>query len=66
LTNSKTTCTVSFSTTGANTVVASYSGSTNYAPSTSGLLEETVSQATTTRGDHGQLILHVGGQQTPR
>jgi 6-phosphogluconolactonase (cycloisomerase 2 family) len=50
LTNSRTTtCNVSLSTVGANTIVASYSGNATYAPSTSELLEETVSRATTTR-----------------
>jgi hypothetical protein len=49
LKSSKATCTVSFSNMGANAVVVIYSGNTNYAPSTSALLEETVSRATTTR-----------------
>jgi hypothetical protein len=49
LTDSKTSCTVSFPAIGANTISASYSGGANYAPSTSGLLEETVSRGSTTR-----------------
>jgi hypothetical protein len=42
ITNSKASCTVPFSTMGAVTIVASYLGSANYAPSTSGPLEETI------------------------
>ena len=49
LTNSRTSCTVSFSTIGANSILASYSGNASYAPSTSGLLQETVSRGSDTR-----------------
>ena len=61
LTNSgTTTCKVSFPTVGANTIAANYSGNATYAPSTSGLLEETVSRATTTRLRSSRNHLEVG------
>jgi hypothetical protein len=40
--NSRASCTVAFSTTGTEMILASYLGSTNYAPSTSDAFEETV------------------------
>jgi hypothetical protein len=52
VTDSRASCTVSFSTTGTASIVARYLGSTNYAPSTSGPVEETVGLSLTRWAAH--------------